>query len=40
MNWWAMASLVFGALVIIASAIPVTLMALWRRQERRDGLRY
>jgi hypothetical protein len=39
MNWWAMAMLVIGAVVIVATSIPAALMALWRRQEQRDGLR-
>jgi hypothetical protein len=38
-NWWALAMLVVGSIIIVATSIPAALIALWRRQEQRDGLR-
>jgi hypothetical protein len=34
-----MAAVVLGAVFVIAGAIVASLSALWRAQERRDGLR-
>ena len=39
MTWWQAAGLVLGGIVILASGVMAGLSALWRRQEKRDGLR-
>ena len=39
MTWAQMAGLVLSAVIIIAAGFVAALEMLWRRQERRDGLR-
>lgn len=39
MTWWGMASIVIGAVIILAGAAAAALEVLWRSRERRDGLR-
>lgn len=39
MTWGLMAGFVVGAVVILGGAVVAALTALWRAQERRDGLR-
>ena len=39
MTWAGMAAVVIGGVLILAGSVVAALSAIWRRQERRDGLR-
>lgn len=39
MSWWQMASFVVGSIIVLAVGTVTMMIGLWRRQERKDGLR-
>ena len=39
MSWWQLAVFVCSSIAVVAFTVAGGLCALWRRQERKDGLR-